>query len=50
MRFRGHMINNFQLGKIVFKQVIQDLKNLSQIETPLKLQSNQLTAVLSPFK
>ncbi|MCG7202130.1 MAG: translation initiation factor IF-3, partial [Candidatus Phytoplasma mali] len=35
MRFRGRMINNFQLGETVFKQVMQDLKNLSQIETPL---------------
>ncbi|GAK73571.1 MAG: translation initiation factor IF-3 [Candidatus Phytoplasma asteris] len=50
MRFRGRMINNFQLGETVFKQVMQDLKNLSQIETPLKLQGNQLTAVLSPLK
>ncbi len=50
MRFRGRMINNFQLGETVFKKVMQDLKNLSQIETPLKLQGNQLTAVLSPLK
>ncbi|MBY7576885.1 translation initiation factor IF-3 [Candidatus Phytoplasma sp. Tabriz.2] len=50
MRFRGRMINNFQLGETVFKQVMQDLKNLSQIETPLKLQGNQLTVVLSPLK
>jgi translation initiation factor IF-3 len=50
MRFRGRMINNFKLGEIVFQQVMQDLKNLSQIETPLKLQGNQLTAVLSPLK
>lgn len=50
MRFRGRMINNFQLGETVFKQVMQDLKNLSQIETPLKLQGNQLTTVLSPLK
>ncbi|WP_374695444.1 hypothetical protein ACEW7V_03425 [Areca yellow leaf disease phytoplasma] len=26
MRFRGRMINNFQLGETVFKQVMQDLK------------------------
>ncbi|XBQ84110.1 translation initiation factor 3 [Candidatus Phytoplasma solani] len=50
MRFRGRMINNSKLGEAILKKIIQDLNSLAQIESPLKLQGNQFTTILSPLK
>lgn len=50
MRFRGRMITHQEVGREIFTQVIEALKEVSQIESAPKLEGNQMIAVFAPNK
>ncbi|NLK11978.1 MAG: translation initiation factor IF-3 [Candidatus Phytoplasma sp.] len=50
MRFRGRMITHQDIGREVFDQFIEGLKEVSQVEMAPKLEGNQMIAVFAPAK
>ena len=47
--FRGRQMLHIDLGEKVVKKIIEDLKEIAGIETPIKLMGRNLSVVLAPL-
>ncbi len=50
IRFRGREMAHTELGFHVVERVMEDVKNVSTIEKPAKLEGRNITLVLQPLK
>ncbi len=48
LRFRGREIAHPELGMVLMNRFIEDLKDISSVETPPKMEGRQIVMVLSP--
>lgn len=50
MRFKGRELSANDMGKQVLTKLIEDLENISKIDSEMKLEGRQMTMILSPQK
>ncbi len=50
MRFKGRELSANDMGKQVLTKLIEDLENISKVDSEMKLEGRQMTMILSPQK
>lgn len=50
MRFKGRELSANDMGKQVLTKLVEDLENISKIDSEMKLEGRQMTMILSPQK
>ncbi len=50
MRFKGRELSANDMGKQVLIKLVEDLENISKVDSEMKLEGKQMTMILSPQK
>lgn len=50
MRFKGRELSANDMGKQVLTKLVEDLENISKVDSEMKLEGRQMTMILSPQK